>query len=299
MDHRYLSKDNQITATVMPIPKTDIPSDSSLLIGGLRVNGLGKASSPGKPLISVVIVTMNRAAVLGDAIASVVNQRYDNIELIVVDGASHDESIEIIKAYDHAIDYWVSEPDNGIYHAMNKAIDLATGDWLYFLGSDDVMFNCLHKVATYLTTHNTVYYGDVYLPTSHRLYAGEYTPYMLMKNNIPHQATFYPRQLFAKYRYNTDYISSADYYLNLICFNDAAFSYTYMPILVAAYEDTSGLSTLRLDRRFDNDFQRILKDSFASKIYYEYVLRTSLKKFERKFLRGIIKFFKAILPGRP
>jgi len=89
------------------------------------------------PLITVITVVLNAEKVLSETIESVINQTYPNVEYIIIDGGSKDGTLEIIKKYEDYIDYWVSEPDNGIYDAMNKGIRLALGDYYVFLGSDD------------------------------------------------------------------------------------------------------------------------------------------------------------------
>lgn len=109
--------------------------------GGLRTCGYFKKSTCQKPLITVVTVVLNGEAYIEKTLLSVLNQTYDNIEYIVLDGGSSDRTIEIIRKYDNAIDYWVSEKDNGIYYAMNKGIDLATGEWINFLNGGDCFFN--------------------------------------------------------------------------------------------------------------------------------------------------------------
>ena len=133
--------------------------------GGLRTKGITKTSTPEKPLITVVTVVYNGAATLEQTIQSVVNQTYDNVEYIIIDGASTDGTLDIIKKYEDRIDYWQSEPDKGIYDAMNKGLDLATGDFLIFLGADDLIFapTTFQNIAMSLIDRDKNYYGDVYL----------------------------------------------------------------------------------------------------------------------------------------
>jgi len=283
--------DNRYSTTRM-LYKADDGERPSGPCNGLRKKGFLKRSYPQKPLISVIIVVLNRSETIEFSILSVIHQLYDNIELIVIDGGSTDGTLDLIQSYDHCIDYWISEPDGGVYQAMNKGADQSRGDWIYFLGSDDVLTYCLHKVAKHLIDSTTVYYGDVYLPTSHKLAYGEYDQYKLMLNNIPHQATFYPRYVFENYQFNTKYFSSADYDLNLRCFCDNRLNYTYIPVLVAIYEDTSGLSTLKLDKGFEEDFQSILKQNFPRFKYYEYCVRMFLKNFERLYVRKAIRYLR-------
>jgi glycosyltransferase involved in cell wall biosynthesis len=105
--------------------------------GGLRFTGQAKASTPDKPLISIITVIFNGEEFLEQTLQSVQNQSYDNIEYIIVDGGSTDSTLDIVKQYSSLIDYWVSEPDDGLYDAMNKGIALATGDIIGIINSDD------------------------------------------------------------------------------------------------------------------------------------------------------------------
>ena len=115
-----------------------LPADKSRKgEGGLRTRGIYKNSLPNKPLITVITVVFNGASTVEGTIQSVINQAYNNIEYIIVDGGSNDGTVEILKRYEHAIDYWVSEKDGGIYDAMNKGIALASGAYIGMLNADD------------------------------------------------------------------------------------------------------------------------------------------------------------------
>lgn len=108
--------------------------------GGLRTKGVYKSSTPEKPLVSIITVVFNGEKYLEETIQSVIKQTYDNIEYIVIDGGSTDRTIDIINKYDDRIDYWVSEPDRGIYDAMNKGITLVSGEWINFMNSGDQFY---------------------------------------------------------------------------------------------------------------------------------------------------------------
>jgi len=108
--------------------------------GGLRTKGYYKKSTDDNPLITVITVVYNGEQHLEETILSVINQTYDNVEYIIIDGGSIDGTLNIIQKYEHAIDYWVSEKDNGIYCAMNKGIDLAMGEFVGFVNSDDFLY---------------------------------------------------------------------------------------------------------------------------------------------------------------
>lgn len=104
--------------------------------------------------VSIITVCKNSAPTLDRAIQSVISQTYPNIEYIIIDGDSQDKTKAIIKRYADQISHFVSEPDSGVYAAMNKGIRLATGDWLYFVNSDDYLFdsNVIQDLVTFLST---------------------------------------------------------------------------------------------------------------------------------------------------
>jgi hypothetical protein len=108
--------------------------------GGLRAQGLFKNFNPQQPAISIVTVVYNGEKYLEQTIQSVINQSYDNLEYIIVDGGSTDRTLEIIHKYNNYINYWVSAPDRGIYSAMNKGTKLAIGSHVTHLNADDLLF---------------------------------------------------------------------------------------------------------------------------------------------------------------
>lgn len=92
------------------------------------------------PLVSIIIATYNSATILERCLLSIINQNYRNYELIIIDGASADTTVDIIKKYTNYITYWKSEKDNGIYEAWNKGLVNAKGEWVAFVGSDDMFY---------------------------------------------------------------------------------------------------------------------------------------------------------------
>jgi len=133
--------------------------------GGLRVRGLfKKKSTPGHPLVSVVTVVRNGQRHLENTILSVLDQLYDNIEFIVVDGASQDRTLDIIREYDARIAYWVSEPDSGVYEALNKGLAAMTGEYWAYLSADDMYAPTTVAAAVAALEQNPQYgivYGDM------------------------------------------------------------------------------------------------------------------------------------------
>jgi glycosyltransferase involved in cell wall biosynthesis len=131
-------------------------TEARQITGGLYTRNICKHSLPGKPLITIITVTFNGEKTLQDTIESVMMQSYANIEHIVIDGGSNDGTIDILRQYDHVIDYWLSEKDSGIYDAMNKGIALCTGDYVGMLNSDDMFSNenVVEDIAKQFSTTN-------------------------------------------------------------------------------------------------------------------------------------------------
>lgn len=107
------------------------------------------------PRISVVTPNYNQGEFIERTMLSVLEQNYPNLEYIIIDGASTDDSVHIIKKYENSLAYWKSEKDKGMYHAINKGLDRATGDIMCWINSDDILMeSSLFKVAELFTIHN-------------------------------------------------------------------------------------------------------------------------------------------------
>lgn len=183
--------------------------------GGLRTKEYFKKSHKGKPLISVVTVVYNGEKYLEQTIKSVLNQDYDNVEYIVIDGGSTDKTLDIIKKYDHAIDYWVSEPDSGIYNAMNKGISLCTGDYVAFLNADDwYVDGIVHSVFLALKDGDVDYvFGNVNIlrgVNESRIFYPRLSEYKF-KMPLPHPSLFIRKKFLTLLGFNESYKAIADY----------------------------------------------------------------------------------------
>lgn len=147
--------------------------------------------------LSIITVNRNNTEGLRKTIESVVSQTYTDFEYIIIDGASTDGSVDIIKEYADRITYWVSEPDNGIYNAMNKGILKAKGEYLQFLNSGDWLTN--NDVLKYvfdLRRDEDVLYGDEFLfyninKIVRKAYPQKLTFYDLFVGSISHEGSFY------------------------------------------------------------------------------------------------------------
>ena len=114
--------------------------------------------------ISIITINYNDKIGLSKTINSVLNQSWQKFEFIVIDGGSNDGGLEVIEQNKDKIDYWVSEPDKGVYNAMNKGIKVAKGEYLIFMNSGDTFYddNVLEKIENQLTAEFDIYYGDYY-----------------------------------------------------------------------------------------------------------------------------------------
>jgi glycosyltransferase involved in cell wall biosynthesis len=202
------------------------------------------------PEVSIIIVTLNVEKVLQNCLDSIYSQQYPSIEIVIMDGGSTDGTIDILKANDTKISCWKTEKDEGIYYAMNKALDYVTGDWVYFLGADDVLFDDFSKLAYQLNDPSLIYYANV-LREGNK-FRGKVSAYQHSKSAISHQAIIYPKQVFDKYRYNTYYKISADHELNMRCWKDKNFTFHYVDLVIANFNHT-GFSSLNIDQDIERN----------------------------------------------
>ncbi|MDX8392330.1 MAG: glycosyltransferase family 2 protein, partial [Mariprofundaceae bacterium] len=173
--------------------------------------------------VSVIIVTYNAEKTIQRCIDSVLSQTLADIEFIIIDGQSTDNTCNLIAKHSQHITYWISEPDLGIYDAMNKGIDHACGEWILFLGADDQ----IHKSETLsniLSGQNNAcdfIAGDIVYDTGKRFHS-RFNKEMYFRNTLHHQGVLYNRRVFSNFRYNPEHKISGDYELNLKLYLDGA-----------------------------------------------------------------------------
>ena len=175
---------------------------------------------------SIITVNYNNKNGLRKTIESVIHQSFRDFEYIVIDGGSTDGSADVLKEYDAQIDYWVSEPDKGIYNAMNKGIAQAKGEYLNFMNSGDCFYNAnvLKQVSECGYTTDMIIGKDYHFdPTSQRGFATIHPPRLSMLTffiqTLPHQSTFFKRQIFDKIVFdeNLKMVSDLKFYVQKIC----------------------------------------------------------------------------------
>lgn len=259
------------------------------------------------PLISVITVVYNGAISLERTIQSVVGQTFSNLEYIIIDGSSNDGTLDIIKKYSNQINFLISEPDKGIYDAMNKGILAAKGEWINFMNVGDIF----HSSSTIkdifskaIPNDKIVVYGDVCLVISKQKYFIPASPIDKIKKVIPfcHQSSFIKANYLKKYPYNLEYKIASDYdsFYNIYKYDNNAFY--YIPLIIADYNSESGFS-LKNNLACMKEHVKIsnCNTTITSKIIFQIkYLRAYLKSFiPLKFkdyhrIRSIKKLYKEI-----
>jgi glycosyltransferase involved in cell wall biosynthesis len=223
-----------------------------------------------RPVVSIVIVTLNAARQLQRCLNSIYMQEYPSLEIIVVDGASKDGTQNILQKNNDKISYWSSEKDHGIYHAMNKAVQKANGEWVYFLGSDDELTPEFSKLANSLIKKNTIYYGSVW--KEDKKYLGRMSAYAHAKTGINHQAMIYPASVFKKYRYDTAYTISADHVLNMWCWKDPTLKFQFIDHVVASFS-INGISSKYKDHLFEKRKANLILRNYGPIIWARFLFK--------------------------
>ena len=246
--------------------------------------------------ISIVTVVYNNANVIKSAIDSVVNQTYKNIEYIIIDGKSTDGTVEIIQSYGDKISKFVSQPDSGIYDAMNKGLKLATGDVVGILNSDDMYMSVdiIEKVVAIFETHavesmfaDLVYVQPENLEKVVRYYDSSYfSPTKFAYGWMPAHPTFFvKREVYEKYGYfKTDYKIAADYELLVRFLSKYQISYFYLKMPLVKMR-LGGVSTMNLRSTFILN-KEILRACSENGIYSNWFM--VLSKYPKKLL-GLLK----------
>ncbi|MET0572218.1 MAG: glycosyltransferase family 2 protein [Pedobacter agri] len=226
------------------------------------------------PFFSIIIPTYNSSHSINDCFKSVLNQSYNNYEILVIDGLSTDCTSKIVQSYNDAKISFMSSKDNGIYDAMNKGIAVASGDYLLFLGSDDTLYNnqVLQKIANKISATNAkVIYGNVKMQGDSELvkngtiYGNEFDLKRLLVHNIPHQAIFYHKSVFKELGiYNLKYKILADHDFNLRAISK--FTFHYDDLTVANFA-VGGSSTTMIDESFELDRYKNFINYFINQIH--------------------------------
>ena len=172
--------------------------------------------------VSIITVCFNSELTIEETINSVISQTYSNIEYIIIDGKSTDNTHRIIKKYGNRVDLLISEKDNGLYYAMNKGVSLASGDIIGILNSDDLFYsnNTIKNVVKYFIEDEKIklLYGNIVFFNSStgnvtRIWKSKtyYKSFFEHGNVPPHPSVFIKKEIYIKNKFNTNFKIAADY----------------------------------------------------------------------------------------
>lgn len=197
--------------TVLFLPQSEGPQGE----GGLRTKGFFKKSHNEKPLVTIITVVFNGENDIEETILSVINQTYENIEYIIIDGGSSDGTLNIIKKYENVLDYWISERDRGIYDAMNKGIDLVQGEWINFMNAGDLFYdnNVLSNIfSSDNQSFHMIYGNSCFYDEKNNYFINNKTNKLKINlNAINHQSVFINRNVHSPF--SLEYKLSSDHNL--------------------------------------------------------------------------------------
>lgn len=203
------------------------------------------------PILSIITINYNNASGLVKTMQSVIGQSWQDFEHIVVDGGSTDKSKDVILQYADRLTHWVSEPDQGIYHAMNKGIKMASGAYLLFLNSGDFLREptVVQEAISQLDNYFDIIYTDLEIVADTGNYIKNYPAILSFKyflsDTLPHPGSFIKRELFTKYGgYDESLRICADwkFFIEAICKHNV--SYKHLDMVLACFL-LNGISSSR------------------------------------------------------
>lgn len=223
------------------------------------------------PKISVITIAYNNKKGLEKTIKSVIAQTSKDFEYIVIDGNSNDGSKEVLAQHSDKINYWISEPDSGIYNAMNKGIKASNGEYLLFLNSGDEFYTnqSLEKALPYLNGKDIIY-GDLQIVDDQNIFVKKYTDKLSFHyfyiESLPHPSTFIKKTAFEKvglYNETLKIVADWEWFLNAIVFKQCSFK--HIPDIISTFYLDGVSSTNKKEIRHERNmildkYSYIVKD---------------------------------------
>lgn len=266
--------------------------------------------------ISIITINYNEKEGFEKTIESVLNQTYQDFEFIIIDGGSTDGSKQIIEKFQDKISYWVSEPDKGVYNAMNKGIRASKGEFVIFINGGDYFNNdlVLEEIAPMLNDEFDVYYGNNYNSKSEKhkkilKYPEKLDFSFFYYRTISHQSTFIRKTLFDEhFYYNEDYKVCSDWEFFIYTFCCKNVPYKYLDKVISVF-DCNGIS---YNPKFAGIIQEERNQTFQKYFpafigYFEETVGLKSKRFQQfsliqkhkiawKIMKGVMNILMLCLP---
>lgn len=227
--------------------------------------------------VSVITVSFNAVKTIRKTLESVKNIKDEEVQFIIIDGNSNDGTLDVISEYSAIVDIIISEPDKGIYDAMNKGLSVATGRFCLFIGADDLLIkNGFKESVSFLkrSSGHEVIYGNVIVGDNQLEKIT--SKWKILRENISHQAIFYPKSIYSAHKYNIKYRICADHEYNIRLIGHNV-KYKHIPCTVTVF-GTDGISSSQVDSDFQNDYINLVKKNSSCVHFYLIYLGKLLKR---------------------
>lgn len=233
--------------------------------GNSKLDIMTASSTANQKMFSIIMPTYNCGQKVENTLKSIFSQNKDLFEVIVLDGASTDDTLNYLRKYEREITL-ISKKDEGVYDAFNKGIDLATGKYIYFIGAGDCLRpNILETVKEFLPLETPSFiYGNCYF-VKHKFYNGKkFDSKLFIRDNICQQGIFYHHTIFNIVgKFDLQYKILADWLFNLKCFLNPEITKRYVELVIADYEEDGLSSEISRDSVFLKEFPLFVKNQFG------------------------------------
>jgi glycosyltransferase involved in cell wall biosynthesis len=259
--------------------------------GGLSTLGKRRQRSIShEHLVTVVTVVRNGRDCIEQTINSILNQTYENIEYVIIDGSSTDGTVDVIRQYQDRIVYWMSEPDNGIYDAMNKGIERATGEWINFMNAGDIFYEnrTIEKIFSHDYRGIDIIYGDhtiIYDNNNSKIWRAKNIDQLWKGMIFCHQSSFIRTALMKKDNFRLENRISADFDL-LYALYLKGYTFLNTQIIISSVL-ADGLSGSNTTATTLSHWRTVRRYSNNCKINSFYAVQL-LNKFLKKILKRIL-----------
>lgn len=248
-----------------------------------------------RPFLSIITINYNNKIGLEKTVRSVLCQSFKDYEYIIIDGGSNDGSKQYLEFQNNLFHFWVSEPDNGIYNAMNKGIKVANGEYLLFLNSGDFLNdeNSLKDFIKNEEFYGDIIYGDYRFEKGFKIFPDHLTPLFFARTSLPHQSTFFKRNVFEDMgNYNESYkiVSDREFYIKCFLSNKFTFKHINLPLTVYDLAGVSNNPLFKVQQALENE--KMFQEYYGI-FYQDYknmiVLQNTLNQMKKKTISGLLK----------